>query len=171
MQRNKKIVVIGAGSSEFGLDSLAGIMRTEGLFGSELALVDIDLDKLRVLEKLAHRMNREWQAEMTVRATTRREEVLADAGFVILSVAVDREEAWERDHQIGLRHGITHYAENGGPAAFTHACRNLALILPILKDIEAHCPHAHLLTFTNPLTRICTAVSRLSGPSSSSTPW
>ena len=35
MDRNTKIVVVGAGSAEFGLDSLAGILRTEGLHGSK----------------------------------------------------------------------------------------------------------------------------------------
>jgi alpha-galactosidase len=162
VDRNTKIVVVGAGSAEFGLDSLAGILRTEGLHGSELALVDIDADKLRIVEKLAHRMNEAWGAEMRISATTERKEVLGDAGFVILSVAVDREDSWKRDYELALKYGITHYAENGGPGAFAHASRNLGLILPILEDIEVLCPDAYMLTFTNPLTRISTAVHKLS---------
>jgi alpha-galactosidase len=58
---------------------------------------------------------------------------------------------------------VTHYAENGGPAAFTHTCRNLSAIGPILADIERLCPKAVLLNFTNPMQRICTAIHRLSG--------
>ncbi len=162
MQRNKKIVVIGAGSAEFGLDSLAGIIRTEGLHGAALMLVDIDAAKLDIVGRLAHRMNREWRADMKITTTTERKEVLDDAGYVILSVAVDRENSWKRDYELALRYGVTHYSENGGPGAFAHTCRNLSLIVPILRDIEALSPNAHLLTFTNPLTRISTAIQMLS---------
>ncbi len=158
---NTKIVVVGAGSSEFGLDSLAGVLRTPELHGRELALVDIDADKLRVVKALADRMNREWDAGMTITAATRSAEALGDARFVLLSVAADREETWKRDYEICLKHGVTSYAENGGPGAFAHACRNLGLIRPILDDIERLCPDAYLLNFTNPLTRLCTAIARL----------
>lgn len=162
MNRNRKIVVIGAGSAEFGLDSLAGIIRTKGLFGCELVLVDIDETKLRVVEKLAKRLNLEWRADMNISATTDRTKALPRAGYVILSVAIDRETSWKNDHMLALRSGITHYAENGGPGAFAHTYRNLCLISPILKDIETLAPYAYLLTFTNPLTRICTAISKIS---------
>ena len=40
--RNKRIVVIGAGSASFGLVNLSALLRTEGLKGSELCLIDID---------------------------------------------------------------------------------------------------------------------------------
>ena len=159
---DQKIVVLGAGSMEFGLDSLAGILRTEGLHGLELALVDIDTDKLALVKKMADRMNREWGAEMTVTATTRGRDALGGAGFVLMSVAVDREDAWQRDHEICWRHGVTAYAENGGPGGFAHAARNMGLILPLLRDIEELAPGATLLNFTNPLTRLATMVHRLS---------
>jgi alpha-galactosidase len=156
-----KIVVVGAGSSEFGLDSLAGVLRTPELHGLELALVDIDADKLRVVKALADRMNREWDAGMEITAATQAAEALGDARFVLLSVAADREETWKRDHEICWKHGVTSYAENGGPGAFAHACRNLGLILPILRDMERLCPDAYLLNFTNPLTRLCAAICEL----------
>jgi alpha-galactosidase len=156
-----KIVVVGAGSMEFGLASLAGIMRTEGLHGLELALVDINPDKLRTVKKLADRMNREWDAEMRICASTELREVGGDAAAVLLCVALDREQAWIRDQAICREHGITSYAENGGPGGFAHACRNLALVLPIVRVIEECSPRAYLLNFTNPLTRLCTAVHKL----------
>ncbi|MDP3176604.1 MAG: hypothetical protein Q8M76_01790, partial [Spirochaetaceae bacterium] len=37
-----KIVLIGAGSAQFGLGTLGEIMQSEVLAGSEIALVDID---------------------------------------------------------------------------------------------------------------------------------
>lgn len=52
------------------------------------------------------------------------------------------------------KYGIMHYAENGGPAALFHTARNLAQIMPIIKDMEALCPNAYLLNFTNPVPRV-----------------
>ena len=40
--KTNRIVVIGAGSASFGLVNLSALMRTEGLKGSELCLVDIN---------------------------------------------------------------------------------------------------------------------------------
>ncbi len=89
--RNRKIVAIGAGSAEFGLQSLWGIMQTEGLHGFELQLVDIDQEKLSLITRLAEKINRDLGADVRIRATTNREEALPGAGFVILSIAIDRE--------------------------------------------------------------------------------
>ena len=90
-----KVVVLGAGSMEFGLASLAGIMRTEGLHGMELALVDIDVDKLDLIQKLADRMNLEWRSDMKISSAVEAKDVLGDADFVLMCVAVDREDALE----------------------------------------------------------------------------
>jgi alpha-galactosidase len=154
-----KIVVIGAGSADFGVDCLAGIFRTQGLHGSKLALVDIDREKLELAERVATRLNEGTGAGIDVTATTARADALADADFVVLAVAVDREDTWAHDHELALRHGISHYAENGGPGAFAHACRNLGLVLPIVGDVEKLCPEAYVLCLTNPLTRICSALN------------
>jgi alpha-galactosidase len=154
-----KIVVIGAGSADFGVDCLAGIFRTPGLHGSALVLVDIDRAKLDLAERLAAKLNEKTGAEIEISATTSRLEALSEADFVVLAVAIDREETWSRDHEVALRYGIAHYAENGGPGAFAHACRNLGLVLPIVRDIERLCPSAQVLSLTNPLTRICSALN------------
>lgn len=154
-----KIVVLGAGSADFGIDCLAGIFRTVGLRGSVLVLVDIDREKLDLAERIARRLNDLTGAEIEVLATPSRTDALPGADFVILAVAIDREQTWSRDHEVALRYGITHYAENGGPGAFAHTCRNLGLVLPIVRDIEQLCPSAHVLVLTNPLTRICSAIN------------
>lgn len=155
-----KIVVIGAGSASFGLSVLGPILREPALRGSELALVDLNAEGLAKIEKLAQRLNTEWDAGFTIRASTDRKDVLADANFVILAIAIDREKCWASDQEIAERHGIVHYAENGGPAAQFHAARNITLLMPILRDMEALCPNAWLINFTNPMVRICTAVLR-----------
>ncbi len=157
---NTKIVVIGAGSASFGLVNLGAIIRHPKLKGIHLSLVDINESGLGLITQLAQRLNREWDAQMTITSTTDRTEVLSGADFIILSVAIDREQCWKQDVDIALKYGIHHYGENGGPGALMHTARNVALILPILKDIERLCPQAMVLNFTNPVPRINIAAAR-----------
>jgi alpha-galactosidase len=72
-----KIVCIGAGSAVFGLSNLATIVRSQRLRGAELALVDIDEAGLGTMAKLAHLMNRAWDAQMTITSTAERETTFA----------------------------------------------------------------------------------------------
>jgi len=158
----KKIVVIGAGSASFGLGTLAGIMRTEALHGLELDLVDINEKGVTTIGKLAGIINDRWGCGMKIKCTTDRREVLKDADFVIISIAIDREKCWRSDYEIALKHGISHYAENGGPAGFIHSARNISEFIDIFNDINKLCPGAFVLNFSNPMMRLCQAINVLS---------
>lgn len=159
-----KIVVIGAGSAIFGLGALSSIMQHPAMRGAELALCDIDGEGLRVIHQLAEKMNRAWQADIRVSSSSERRDLLPDADFVLVSIQVgQREDVWELDWRIPLRHGLRQpYAENGGPGSFAHTARNLPLIMAIARDMEELCPQAWYLNMVNPLIRLTTAVHRFS---------
>ena len=160
-----KIVVIGAGSAIFGLGALSTIIQYPAMKGAQLALCDINAEGLAVIHKLAEMMNRAWDAELTISSSTERRDLLPDADFVLVSVQVgQREDVWELDWRIPLRHGLRQpYAENGGPGSFAHTARNLPLIMAIVRDMEELCPDAYFLNLVNPLIRLTTAVHRHSG--------
>ncbi len=162
MVKPPKIVVIGAGSAIFGLGAMATIIRSERMRGAELALVDINEPALETMTRLAEILNEAWGADMTIRGTTNRRDVLRDADFVIVSVQVgDRETVWEMDWQIPLRYGVHQpYAENGGPGSIAHTARNMPLMLDIAYDMEELCPDAWYLNLTNPLIRLTWGVAR-----------
>ena len=162
MKNPPKIVCIGAGSAVFGLSNLATIVRSKRLKGSELVLVDIDEAGLNTMTALAQMMNQAWDCEMKISSTTEREQALPGADFVVVSVQVgQREEMWELDWKIPLKHGVRQpYAENSGPGAFAHTARNAPLILAIAQDMEKFCPEAWFLNFTNPLIRLSWVVKR-----------
>ncbi len=157
-----KIVIIGAGSASFGLNSLGSLLREPSLRGSTLALVDLNPDGLALVHRLADRINREWDAGLTIESHTDRRAVLAGADFVVSSIEVGpREELWRQDWELSLRHGVRQpYAENGGPGGFAHAARNIPHVLDIARDMERLCPAAPLLMLSNPLPRLCRAVAR-----------
>jgi alpha-galactosidase len=159
-----KIVVIGAGSASFGMNTLAALMRSKKLCGSELALVDRDRQTLEIVGRLAVRLNHEWRSEMQINLFERHEDALEGAEFVVLSIeAPHREALWRSDYEIPLKYGVRQpYAENGGPGGFAHAARNIGPVMEIVRCMEQACPNAWLVNFTNPMTRICEAVSRFS---------
>ncbi|MFH1531599.1 MAG: hypothetical protein ABIK09_12800 [Pseudomonadota bacterium] len=155
-----KIVVVGAGSASFGPAVVQGLLTHRDLDGVVVHLHDVDAGALAVVRGVAERLAA--GTDRRVEAGTVRAAALDGADAVILSVAVDREATWGRDRELGRAHGIEHYAENGGPGALFHTGRNLSLLLPILRDMEARCPGAWLVNYTNPLPRICEAVRTLS---------
>ncbi len=157
-----KIVIIGAGSASFGLNSLATLLRESSLRGSALALVDHNADGLRLVHALAERMNTEWDAGLTIESDTDRRAMLEGADFVVCSIEVGpREELWRRDWETTLRHGLRQpYGENGGPGGFAHAARNIPHILDIARDMERLCPTALFVNLSNPLPRLCRAVTK-----------
>ena len=71
-----KIVVIGAGSASFGLNTVGSLMRSAKLRGSHIALVDRNAEDAGLMRRLAERLNREWDAEMTITAHTHHAEAL-----------------------------------------------------------------------------------------------
>lgn len=159
-----KIVVIGAGSASFGLNTLAALMRSTRLRGSHLALVDQNAETLEFVRRLAERLNREWGTQMVITAATSHRQALPGAEFVVSAIEVPpREKLWRMDFEIPLKYGVRQpYAENGGPGGFAHAARNLAPVMAIARDMEELCPQAWFINFTNPMVRICDVISRYS---------
>lgn len=156
-----KIVIIGAGSTHFGLSCFRDVFHTKELWGSELVLVDIDDAALKKMKKAADRINMELNAGYMIRETTDRCEALPGADYVVVSIAINRMELWKHDFNIPKKFGIDHVlGENGGPGCVFHTMRNIPIILDICRDMERLCPDALMINFTNPESRICLAVHK-----------
>jgi len=159
--KTKKIVFIGAGSTIFGLRTMAHVIRTPGLKGSTIALVDVNTELLRLMHQLWGKASQYYKSDLKIISSPERQEVMSEADFVIISIAVDREDLWEKyDVNIPLKYGIKHHGENGGPGGMLHFFRNIHLFLPIIRDIEKYCPQAWVLNYTNPMTKVCSLFNR-----------
>ena len=159
-----KITVIGAGSAQFGENTLSAIMGSKKLRGSTLALVDKNQGSLDIVHRLAERLNRAWNSEMKITVHAHHAEALEGSSFVVNAIEVGaREGLWRKDFEIPIQYGLRQpYAENGGPGGFAHAARNIGPIMQIAHDMESLCPEAWFINFTNPMVRICDAVNRYS---------
>src|SRR5512141_661912 len=157
-----KIVLVGAGSAQFGENTLSALMRSKKLRGSTIALVDRNPASLDIVKRLADRLNREWDSQMTITAHAHHREALEGASFVVSAIEVGaREGLWRKDYEIPLKYGVRQpYAENGGPGGWAPAARNIGPAMEIARAMEQHCPQAWFVNFTNPMIRICDAVNR-----------
>jgi alpha-galactosidase len=159
-----KIVLIGAGSAGFGQFTIADLMYTKELrnFDLTVVLVDIDEPALKRMHKLAEKIKEFHKATAKIESTTNRLEALKGADYVITSVAVRRWDYWQKDFYVPAAYGFRQtYGEGAGPGAAFHTLRSLNLMVPIAKDMEKLCPEALLINFSNPESRVCLGVSKL----------
>jgi alpha-galactosidase len=162
IRRKWQIVLIGAGSVSFGPRTLADLfVARDALRGSTISLVDVNPDSLALVRAVADRANERSGHPFVIEATTDRAAALDGAGFVIISIAVERNKRWKLDFEIPLKHGVKQVlGENGGPGGLFHAMRNIPIVLDICRDIERLAPEALVLNYTNPEGRICLAANR-----------
>jgi len=158
----KRLVLIGAGSAQFGFGMLGDIFQSAALAGSEVVLHDINPDALSRVSAFAQAFVRERALPFTVTATTSRSEAVKHADFCIIAIEVgDRFALWEQDWRVAQQYGIPQvYGENGGPGGLFHSLRIIPPILEICGDIAGLAPEALVFNYSNPMSRICTTVKR-----------
>ena len=157
----KKIVLIGAGSSVFGLGTVSDIFKSTSLEGSTIVLHDINSKNLYKTKEIAEKYKSSLNHKYKIEATTNRKEALKDADFCIISIEIgNRFDLWDQDWKIPLQYGIKQiYGENGGPGGLFHSLRIIPAVLEICEDINNICPDAFVFNYSNPMQRICHAVT------------
>lgn len=158
------IVLVGAGSRDFGPATVRDIMLSDALCGQDLGvtLMDVDAGSLARTVRYAERVAGVLGRECRIRGTTDLEDALGGARFVITSIELRRYFYWAQDFHIPRKHGFAQiYGENGGPGGLFHALRNMGPLVEIARTMERICPDAWMINYTNPLTKLCEALTRL----------
>ena len=86
---------------------------------------------------------------LQVDATGDLDEALRGADFVIIQIRVGGQEGRHEDIMLGRRHDVVGQ-ETTGVGGFAKALRTVPAVLEIAKRVEALCPDAWILNFTNP---------------------
>ena len=162
MVKNQKIVLIGAGSLQFGLGAAGCIINSETLEGSTICLHDIDEKSLELIHTACNSAIEGENLNFDLISTTNRQEALKDATFIINSIEVaPRFKLWDQDQEIPWKFGNKQvFGENGGPGGLFHCLRVIPPILDICEDVQKICPKALFINFSNPMSRICLAIKR-----------
>lgn len=157
-----KISIIGAGSS-FTRRLVTDILSITGLDDGIIALVDIDPKRLELAHKLTNmvidRLGKKW----TVVSSTDRREVIADSDFIINQIEVHGLSTVKAEFEIPLKYGVKQcIGDTMGPGGLFKTLRTLPDWIEILRDIEDLAPNSIILNYTNPMSVITLATSRLS---------
>ncbi len=152
-----KITFLGAGSCVFARNVLGDCMLAPSLWDAEIALYDIDATRLEEANLIISSMNQNInQGRATVKAylgAENRREALKDATFVVNAIQVGGYEPctvidFEIPKKYGLRQTI---ADTLGIGGIMRALRTIPVMEDIARDMEAVCPKAWLLNYTNPM--------------------
>ena len=156
-----KIVLIGAGSTQFGLGTIGDIFKSKTLEGSTIFLHDINPEALENTKKISEKYKEELNVKCKIEASTNLQEALKNATFCIISIEVgDRFKLWDQDWQIPLDFGLKQImGENGGPGGLFHSLRIAPEIVKICDEIVKICPDAFVFNYSNPMQRVCHSVT------------
>ncbi len=160
----KKIALIGAGSAMFTQGLVADLILAPELGPWELGLIDIDPAALETAEGLSRRMVRARDADIAVTASTDRRDVLPGADAVVVTIGVGGRKAWEQDVFIPRKYGVYQpVGDTAMPGGVSRAMRMIPALVDIARDVQALCPKALFVNYSNPMTANCWAVREATG--------
>jgi len=142
-----KLTVVGAGST-YTPELVSHLSRLEV---DEVALHDVDGERLEIVGGLAQRMLRKAGFTGTLVQTEDLDFAVDGASFVLFQIRVGGQAARLRDETIPLRCGCIGQ-ETTGAGGFAKAMRTVPVILELAERVaERAAPGAWIVDFTNPV--------------------
>lgn len=160
-----KITFLGAGSTVFAKNVLGDCMLTPALQDFELALFDIDLERLRDSENMLNNLKATTGSKCRVKAYTDRKEALRGAKYVVNAIQVGGYDPctitdFEVPKKYGLRQTI---ADTLGIGGIFRNLRTIPVMLDFARDIQEVCPDAWFLNYTNPMAVLSNVMNTYGG--------
>jgi len=154
-----KIAFIGAGSFGFTRGLVRDILTFPLLEDAELALMDIDKERLGFSTQAVKSIIKEGKRPAKVTSTTSRRKALEGADAVIVTILVGSTDVWKHDILIPKKFGVdTNVGDTRGPSGIFRALRTIPVMVDICRDMEKYCPNAIMLNYTNPMAMLCKAM-------------
>jgi alpha-galactosidase len=151
-----RIAFIGAGSVVFTRNLIGDILDFPELRGVEIALHDIDPDRLATAEAIARVTASELGASPRITAHLDRGAALDGADYVLNMVQIGGHEATLRDFEIPARYGLRQtIADTLGIGGIFRTLRTAEHMLALGRELAELCPRAWLLNYTNPMAMLC----------------
>ena len=154
-----KITFLGAGSTIFVKNVLGDCLLAEGLPVFEIALLDIDEERLNDSFVLISALRDKYKPAVTIKkylATDEKqtEEAFAGADYVINAIQVGGyEPCTVTDFEIPKKYGLRQtIADTLGIGGIFRGLRTIKVMKEYAKVIERVCPNALLLNYTNPMS-------------------
>jgi len=156
-----KIAFIGAGSVGFTRALVSDLLTFDLLKDAELCLMDIDDERLDMARQSCQKIIDIGNYPATLTTTKDRRQALDGANAVLTTVLCGDVDVWQHDIFIPKKYGVDiSIGDTRGPAGVFRMLRTLPLMLDICKDIEALCPDAIYLNYTNPMAMLCSGMQK-----------
>jgi len=159
-----KITFMGAGSTVFAKNVLGDCILTPALQDSEIALYDIDNQRLKDSENMLKNINSNNNGHAKIISYTNRKEALRGANYVVNAIQVGGYDPctitdFEIPKKYGLRQTI---ADTLGIGGIFRALRTIPVMLDFARDMEEVCPDAWFLNYSNPMAMLTGAMLKAS---------
>ena len=161
-----KVAFIGAGSTVFARNLTSDLLGFEALRDStELALMDIDEERLETSETVARRVAAAVGSRAAIAATTDRRAALDGADYVVTMLQVGGYvPATITDFEVPKRFGLRQtIADTLGVGGIMRGLRTIPVLLDLCAEMEELCADALLLQYVNPMVANCWAVAAATG--------
>jgi len=164
-----KITFMGAGSTVFARNVLGDCMLSPALQDAEMALYDVSATRLKescmILEAINKTIN-EGRAKITMfLGVENRKAALRSANFIINAIQVGGyDPSTINDFEIPKKYGLRQtIADTLGIGGIMRGLRTIPVISEFAHDIEAVCPEAILLNYSNPMSMLTGYMQRYTG--------
>lgn len=156
-----KIAFIGAGSLGFTSELVRDILTFPLLQDSELALMDIDQERLDFAQKSIQKLVTAGNHPAKVTATLDRKKALEGADVVLTTILAGSTDVWKYDIEIPKKYGVdVCVGDTRGPSGIFRFLRTINPMLDIVCDMETLCPDATLLNYTNPMAMLVSSLQK-----------
>jgi len=155
-----RLAYLGGGSTR-AAGTMAAFIHNHGqrFAGTEIVLIDLDAERLAIVQGVAERMTAARGLDLRFRATTDQRAGLTDVDAVLSSYRPGGFEARVLDEQIPLRYGIIGQ-ETQGPGGFFMALRSIHVLQGVVETLRAVAPRARIFNYTNPVNIVAQAATR-----------
>ena len=164
-----KITFMGAGSTVFAKNVLGDVMCTPALRDFDIALYDIDPERLEESYIMVNALNKNLNENRAnvekYLGVENRKAALKGADFVVNAIQVGGYEPctvidFEIPKKYGLRQTI---ADTLGIGGIFRALRTIPVLSDFAHDMEEVCPDAYFLNYTNPMAMLAGYMQRYTG--------
>ena len=157
-----KITFIGAGSTVFAKNLMGDILSFPELEESIFVLHDIDEERLRTSEVVAHKLAKSRETKPTIEATLDRRAALDGADYAICMIQVaGYEPGTVTDFEVPKKYGLRQtIADTLGIGGIMRGLRTIPVLLDMCRDMEELCPDVTFLQYVNPMAMNCWAINR-----------
>ncbi len=157
-----KITLLGAGSTVFAQNLMGDILSFPELADSTISLHDIDPERLRTSEVVAHKLADALGVKPKIETSIDRRKALEGADYAIAMFQVAGYKPgtvvdFEIPKKYGLRQTI---ADTLGIGGIMRGLRTIPVMIDMCKDMEELCPDVTFLQYVNPMAMNCWALSR-----------